>query len=286
MRRSVLSGIAAGCCILSWTGSGAALDAKVKIDPKTGTIEVKAKGVAGPLMWGNTPNSVTNSFDDPNCVSGGSASGCHLGPPQSKLATTPPEGCVLYVSDGGPPVPVLIKKCTPGLRPPVELPSRFVDNGDGTITDTKTALMWEKKTGTLQAFVFCTDVPCPDPTEVENLYLWDGVNNDFLERVNGKVCETTVCDPLAGHTDWRLPTIQELQKIVDPSRPGCDGSDLLTACINPIFGPTAPVWYWTSSRDDIGVGTNLWAVSFFTDGQTVPQTEDTPAYARAVRNTR
>ena len=26
---------------------------------------------------------------------------------------------------------------------------RFVDNGDGTITDNQTGLMWEKKTGTL-----------------------------------------------------------------------------------------------------------------------------------------
>lgn len=36
---------------------------------------------------------------------------------------------------------------------------RFVDNGDGTITDNQTGLMWEKKTGTLGSAILCLDPP-------------------------------------------------------------------------------------------------------------------------------
>jgi hypothetical protein len=42
--------------------------------------------------------------------------------------------------------PVRVINCVPGKRPVVEFLVRFVDNGDGTVTDTRTGLMWEQKT--------------------------------------------------------------------------------------------------------------------------------------------
>ena len=59
--------------------------------------------------------------------------------------------------------------------------SNFMDNGDGTVTDTSTGLMWK------QAHE-------PRMTWKQAMML----KSDF-----------------AGHSDWRLPTIKELLSIVD-----------------------------------------------------------------------
>ena len=67
----------------------------------------------------------------------------------------------------------------------------FVDNGDGTVTDTSTGLMWEVKTddgGDRDAANSCT---------------WE----EALEY-----CESL---GLANHSDWRLPDKEELRSIAD-----------------------------------------------------------------------
>lgn len=81
----------------------------------------------------------------------------------------------------------------------------YQDNGNGTITDLVTGLMWQQ-----------------DPGEKMT---WDEAN------------EGAATFELAGYTDWRLPTIKELYSLImfygtDPS--GYDGSDVsgLTPFIN------------------------------------------------------
>jgi hypothetical protein len=86
----------------------------------------------------------------------------------------------------------------------------FIDNGNGTITDTGTGLMWQKATapGTYtweQALTYC-----------ENLTL-----------------------PAGGYSDWRLPNRNELQTLVDYSR----YSPATT------FPNTQPSIYWSSTTD-------------------------------------
>ncbi len=104
---------------------------------------------------------------------------------------------------------------------------RFVDNGDGTVTDKLTALIWEKKTnkdGVLNG---------ADRHDADNFYAWslsgsaaDGdLFTDFLASLNGSC--------FAGACDWRLPTAPELQTILLAPEPcGVD------PCIEPVFGPT------------------------------------------------
>ena len=68
---------------------------------------------------------------------------------------------------------------------------RFIDNGDGTVTDVATGLMWVK-----------------DPMAAglgSPLYWYDAID----------ACENL---QFAGHDDWRLPNINELMSIVDHSR--------------------------------------------------------------------
>lgn len=113
---------------------------------------------------------------------------------------------------------------------------RLVANGNGTVTDNATGLMWEIKS-----------VNCPSPRCWSNLYSWSGSGSapdgslfrEFLEVLNddSSVDGTSVC--FANHCDWRLPTIVELQTL----RIECASG----ACIDPIFGPTQDSNYWSST---------------------------------------
>lgn len=69
-----------------------------------------------------------------------------------------------------------------------EIQMRFVDNGDGTVTDRKTRLMWVK----------------------------NGWRLDFFSAVNWqdamKKCEDF---KVGGYSNWRLPTIKEWKSLID-----------------------------------------------------------------------
>ena len=128
-------------------------------------------------------------------------------------------------------------------------PTRLVDNGDGTVTDRQTGLMWEKKT---------TDGSIHD---WGNYYAWStsgtapdgGAFTTFLNTLNGGATGVGNCvsadgvtqtGGFAGHCDWRLPTIGELQGIVDSSATGCGSG---SPCIDPAFGPTQSFDYWSAT---------------------------------------
>ena len=90
---------------------------------------------------------------------------------------------------------------------------RFRDNGDGTVLDRLTGLMWEQKNN--------TNGGGPDsdnPNDVDNTYPWtstDGTDvfNDFLARLNGVVASTAMSEQLGGYSDWRIPTSTELHHV-------------------------------------------------------------------------
>jgi hypothetical protein len=136
--------------------------------------------------------------------------------------------------------------------------TRFVDNGDGTVTDHQTGLMWEQKTGSRGYEVDCTiHGSCSDPHDVNNVYSWsdspegaaDGTTfTDFLAALNASFAASlpllTITGCFATHCDWRLPTIAELQAIVDLEKYMQGNCGLgVVACIDPAFGPTQPEFY-------------------------------------------
>jgi hypothetical protein len=77
----------------------------------------------------------------------------------------------------------------------------------------------------------------------------------------------------AGHDDWRLPNVRELQSIVDYGRPD--------PAIDPVFG-ALPRQYWssTSVADNPGF---VWIV-VFSGGSVVDTGKGNRSSVRAVRN--
>ena len=107
----------------------------------------------------------------------------------------------------------------------------YTDNGDRTVTDNVTGLMWQQS---------------PDTDEDGDIDAADKLTYD--EAVAGAIAQTT-----GGYSDWRLPNAKELQSIVDYSRsPDTTGS----AAIDPLFNVTGITneageadypFYWTGT---------------------------------------
>ena len=121
---------------------------------------------------------------------------------------------------------------------------RFADDGDGTVTDKCTALMWQKSTAN------------------------EGIKLQWCDAL--EYCESL---ELAGHTDWRLPNINELLSLVDFSTP--------KLAINSLFEDLPSTYLSSTSREfepDFA-----WGVAFHVGYHTWAH-KSTLLYFRAVRS--
>jgi uncharacterized protein DUF1566 len=131
------------------------------------------------------------------------------------------------------------------------VPRAYTDEGDGTIQDNTTGLMWEK---------LSNDGGINDWTDT---YTWHNAFSVKLARLNTPPC-------FAGHCDWRLPNRRELESLVDAGRaapaidpafdnacqPGCTVTECSCTQLN---------FYWssTSYQDPTQAGF-AWNVDFNT----------------------
>lgn len=90
---------------------------------------------------------------------------------------------------------------------------RFKDNADGTVTDTKTGFMWQKD---------------PSRERME----W-GQALDYVIKLNTA--------GFAGHTDWRLPSRDELLSLMEEE----DNRETFLY-LDPVFGKQR--CYWTANN--------------------------------------
>lgn len=123
----------------------------------------------------------------------------------------------------------------------------FQNNGEGTITDLATGLMWQQ-----------TDNGSGIDWKQALAYVQSQNNANYL-----------------GHNDWRLPNSKELQSIVDYTRsPGATNSANIGPAINSLFSCTAITndggksdypYYWTGTSaisNPNGTYSNAWYVAF------------------------
>lgn len=154
----------------------------------------------------------------------------------------------------------------------------YVDNGDGTVTDNATGLMWEQKSA----------AGTGDVHDVTNVYTWNDTTvdasfgpsgtlySDFLQQLNGLTLSGGIAC-FAGHCDWRIAEIGELRSILSAPFP-CGTSP----CIDPTFGPTQAASYWSSSSLASGPF-GAWCVDFG-GGFVNKRSKPNGTYARAVRS--
>ena len=142
----------------------------------------------------------------------------------------------------------------------------YLDNGDGTITDVNTGLTWEKKSddGSIH--------------DKDTKYTWADA---FAVHVAGLNTAN-----FAGHNDWRVPNVKELQSIVDYERvspavspafnTSCSGGCTVTTC-----SCTVSNYYWASTTYALA-RSYAWRV-IFSDALASAGYKADDFYVRAVR---
>jgi len=137
---------------------------------------------------------------------------------------------------GGLAGPALAETCTDTTIPARNPDAVYIDNGDGTVTDTRTQLMWKR---------------CAEGMT------WDGAT------CTGSALTLKWTDALAqamtayaGNNDWRLPNVKELFTLVEECRTG--------PAINSAVFPNAPsAIVWSSTPTYLEQNT-AWYVDFST----------------------
>ena len=119
----------------------------------------------------------------------------------------------------------------------------FTDNGDSTVTDQKTGLVWQQSTG--------------------STYTWESALS---------YCESLT---LGSKSDWRLPNVKELGSIVyhSLSSPTIDST---------AFPSTLSLYYW-SSTTSLPQTSYAWSVHFGNASGMYKNNKSNNNYVRCVR---
>lgn len=133
----------------------------------------------------------------------------------------------------------------------------FTDDGNGTVTDNTTSLMWQKED--------------------------DNIKRTWTDAVS--YCEVLT---LAGYSDWRLPNVKELWSLKQPD-------DYTDPTIDETYFPNTDSVYWTSTsggRAEEGGSVRItddpskaWVVAFSL-GITLAGNKSSACHVRCVRGGR
>lgn len=135
----------------------------------------------------------------------------------------------------------------------------YIDNGDGTVTDTATVLMWEKC-----SWGQSNDTNCSG-----------GAAGTYTWQQALALAVTANAYNYKGHNDWRLPNVKELASIVkiDALNPAIDTT---------AFPNTIADWYWSSTPYTPNPA-GAWLVDF-NDGRNADVLQTNDLHVRLVRS--
>jgi hypothetical protein len=143
----------------------------------------------------------------------------------------------------------------------------YTDNGDGTITDNNTGLVWEKQSG--------------DGTihGVGNTYTWENAFAVHVASLNTA--------NFAGHNDWRLPNYKELTSILNlekfnPAVSRVFNNNCVVGATVRTGSCTAASLYWSSTTNAIN-SVSAWGVDFSVGGVDASGKGRDDLHVRAVR---
>lgn len=150
------------------------------------------------------------------------------------------------------------------------------DNGDGTIADSRTGLMWEKL------------------SDDGSIHDWDDVytyGDHPSLALEIKIAALNSGGGFAGHSDWRVPTIHELMTLFrNPTSPAPTvPPEFNTACVPGCTvltcSCTAASWYWSSTSAGYNpeLGEDVAASLSFSSGAFYALPELSALRVRAVR---
>jgi hypothetical protein len=141
------------------------------------------------------------------------------------------------------------------------------DNGNGTVTDNLTGLMWEKQSddGSIH--------------DKDNTYTWDNAFASKVASLNSTV--------FAGHNDWRVPNIVELLSLVNyavitPATFSEFNASCTATCTVLTCSCTSSEYYW-SSDSNRGGPASAWDVAFYSGNTGTGGKTTTTHRVRAVR---
>lgn len=161
-------------------------------------------------------------------------------------------GCLLLIST----TVVLARQDCNASRQASTPSQRFKDHGNGTLTDTRSGLMW-KKCLEGQSGGDCAGSP--------QRMSWDKALNN---------AQFASSSQFAGYRDWRLPTVAELGGLVE------------TSCVAPavnldVFPHMIAAGVWSGSQSD----PRAWSLNF-AKGKTFENFKGAGMYVRLVRDSR
>lgn len=148
-------------------------------------------------------------------------------------------------------------------------PMYFSDNGNGTVMDNNTGLMWQKCSAGQS-----TDDSCSGTATTFNWFQASGISDTNFNQSSQNACGAL---NLGNYTDWRLPSKKELMSIVDYGvvNPG--------PTIKESFFPnTCASDYW-SSTSDAANSEGAWGVNFYSGLADYSYGKGSNHYVRCVR---